>query len=57
MSTQGSGATTYESKKYFQVYPVNPVTVVLDEATTLCANDVGHSRGGRLISSEASAIV
>jgi hypothetical protein len=45
MSTQGRGATTHKSVKHFLLYPVNPVTVVLDEATTLCANDVGHLQG------------
>jgi hypothetical protein len=45
MSTQRSGATTYEGEKNFQVDPVNPVAVVFDEATTLSASDVGHLQG------------
>jgi hypothetical protein len=42
MSTQGSGATTHEGEKNFQVDPVNPAAVVFDEATALGANDIGH---------------
>ena len=45
MSTQGSGATTYEGKKNFQVDPVNPAAVVFDEAMALGANDIGHLQG------------
>jgi len=45
MSTQGSGATTHKSEKHLLVYPANPMAVVLDEATTLCTNDVGHLQG------------
>jgi hypothetical protein len=45
MSTQSSGAATDEGKKYFLVDPVNPVMVILDEATTLGANDIGHLEG------------
>lgn len=43
--TQSRGATTEEGEKHFLVDPVKPGAVVLDEATALCANDIGHFEG------------
>ena len=45
MSTQRRRSAARNGPEHFQVGPVNPVSVVLDEAIALCANDIGHLEG------------
>jgi hypothetical protein len=42
MATECRGTATCDSAEHFAVGPVNPPTVVLDEAIALRTNDIGH---------------
>ena len=45
MTAERSSAAVCDRLEDFTVCPVNPAAVVLDEAVSLCTNDVGHLQG------------
>jgi hypothetical protein len=42
MAAERRGTATCDGPEHFSVGPMNPATVVLDEAIALSANDIGH---------------
>src|SRR5215469_12283225 len=45
VAAQDGSAAGCDSVQDLAVRPVNPAAVVLDEAITLCANNIGHLQG------------
>src|SRR5215469_16686762 len=45
MAAQNGSAARSDGLQDLTVRPVNPAAMVLDEAITLCANDIGHLQG------------
>src|SRR5215510_1806942 len=45
MTAQNGSAAGCDGLQDLAVRPVNPAAMVLDEAVSLCANDIGHLQG------------
>ena len=45
MSAQRRRAAAFDGREHFQVQPVQPRSMLSDEATAYRANDVGHLEG------------
>ena len=45
MAAESRGTATCDGVEHFEVLPVQPRPVVLDEAITLYANDISHLKG------------